>query len=170
MLEHKGLYWSKVSGTDAARTIEPDSDYVLPLGKAAVALQADDDRVKAGDTVCVVTYGMGVHIARNAAKEFNGNVEVVDLRSLYPLDEELIFAQVKKHGKVIVLSEEQQSNSFAESLSLRISNACYHFLDAKVEVLGALDLPAVPINIVLEKAMLPTVEKLNARIKKLLAY
>ena len=170
MLEHKGLYWSKVSGTDAARTIEPSSDYVLPLGKAAIALQAADDKVKAGDTVCIVTYGMGVHIARNAAKDFDGNVEVVDLRSLYPLDEELIFAQVKKHGKVIVLSEEQQSNSFAESLSLRISNACYHFLDARVEVLGALDLPAVPINIVLEKAMLPTVEKLNARIRKLLAY
>lgn len=170
MLEHKGLYWSKVTGTDAAKTIEPSSDYVLPLGKAAIALMADDEKVKAGDTVCIVTYGMGVHIARNAAKEFDGNVEVVDLRSLYPLDEELIFAQVKKHGKVIVLSEEQQSNSFAESLSLRISNACYHFLDARVEVLGALDLPAVPINIVLEKAMLPTVEKLNARIKKLLAY
>jgi 2-oxoisovalerate dehydrogenase E1 component len=170
MLEHKGLYWSKVTGTDAARTVEPNSDYMLPLGKAAVALQANDDKVKSGETVCVVTYGMGVHIARNTAKEFDGNIEVVDLRSLYPLDEELIFAQVKKHGKVIVLSEEQQSNSFAESLSLRISNACYHFLDAKVEVLGALDLPAVPINIVLEKAMLPTVEKLKARIEKLLAY
>jgi 2-oxoisovalerate dehydrogenase E1 component len=170
MLEHKGLYWSKVEGTDAAKTIEPDSDYVLPLGKAAVALQADSNQVKEGNSVCVVTYGMGVHMARNAAKQFNGNVEVVDLRTLYPLDEELIFEQVKKHGKVIVLSEEQQSNSFAESLSLRISNACYHFLDAKVEVIGAMDLPAVPISLALERAMLPTVEKLKTRIEKLLAY
>jgi len=170
MLEHKGLYWSKVEGTDAAKTIEPSSDYVLPLGKATVALQADADKVKEGDTVCIVTYGMGVHMARNAAKEFNGNIEVVDLRSLYPLDEELVFEQVKKHGKVIVLSEEQQSNSFAESLSLRISNACYHFLDAKVEVIGAMDLPAVPISLALERAMLPTVEKVKARITKLLSY
>jgi 2-oxoisovalerate dehydrogenase E1 component len=113
---------------------------------------------------------MGVHMARNAAKQFDGNIEVVDLRSLYPLDEELVFEQVKKHGKVIVLSEEQQSNSFAESLSLRISNACYHFLDAKVEVIGAMDLPAVPISLALERAMLPTVEKVKARITKLLSY
>lgn len=170
MLEHKGLYWSKNEGTEAAKTIEPSKDYVLPLGKAAVALQADAEKVKAGETICVVTYGMGVHMASNAAKHFDGNVEVVDLRSLYPLDEEMIFSQVKKHGKVIVLTEEQQNNSFAESLSLRISNACYHFLDAKVEVIGSLDLPAVPISYALEKAMLPTVDKVKARIEKLLAY
>ena len=170
MLEHKGLYWSKVEGTDDARTIEPSSDYVLPLGKAAIALHADADKVKGGDTVCIVTYGMGVHLAKNAAKAFAGNVEVVDLRSLYPLDEEMIFEQVKKHGKVIIVSEEQQNNSFAEALALRISNNCYHFLDAKVEIVGALDLPAVPINLVLERAMLPTTEKVEARITKLLAY
>ena len=69
-----------------------------------------------------------------------------------------------------MLSEEQQNNSFAEALSLRISNNCYHFLDAKVEVIGALNLPAVPINTVLEAAMLPTVEKVQNRIAKLLAY
>jgi len=170
MLEHKGLYWSKNEGTEAAKTIEPSKDYILPLGKAAVALQADAEKAKAGETVCIVTYGMGVHMASNAAKHFDGNVEVVDLRTLFPLDEETVFAQVKKHGKVIVLTEEQQNNSFAESLSLRISNACYHFLDAKVEVIGSLDLPAVPIAYALEKAMLPTVDKVRARIEKLLAY
>jgi len=170
MLEHKGLYWSKVEGTDEARTKEPSSDYVLPLGKAAIALHADADKVKKGETVCVVTYGMGVHMAKNAAKAYEGHVEVVDLRSLYPLDEEMIFNQVRKHGKVIVLSEEQQSNSFAEALSLRISNNCYHFLDAKVEVIGSLDLPAVPINLTLERVMLPTVEKVRTRISKLIAY
>ncbi len=170
MLEHKGLYWSKVEGTDDARTKEPSSDYVLPLGKAAIALYADAEKVKAGATVCVVTYGLGVHMAKNAAKSFEGNVEVVDLRTLFPLDEEMIFNQVRKHGKVIVLSEEQQSNSFAEALSLRISNNCYHFLDAKVEVIGSLDLPAVPINLALERVMMPTVEKVKARISKLIAY
>ncbi len=170
MLEHKGLYWSKVPGTDDAKTIEPAKDYILPLGKGTIALSADPDKVKRGETVCIITYGMGVHWAKNAAQKFAGQVEVVDLRTLYPLDEELIFAQVTKHGKVIVLSEEQQNNSFAESLSLRISNNCYHFLDAKVEVVGALNLPAVPINTALEAAMLPTVAKVSDRIAKLLAY
>ncbi|HNJ59266.1 MAG TPA: transketolase C-terminal domain-containing protein, partial [Chitinophagaceae bacterium] len=77
---------------------------------------------------------------------------------------------VKKHGKVLVLTEEQQNNSFAESLSLRISNNCYHFLDAKVEVMGALNLPAVPINLALEDTMLPNAPKVAERIEKLLNY
>jgi 2-oxoisovalerate dehydrogenase E1 component len=170
MLEHKGLYWSKVEGTESARTIEPDKNYIIPLGKADIALQANENMLAEGKTVCIVTYGMGVHIAKNAAKDFDGNVSVIDLRSLFPLDEEMIFDQVKKHGKVIVLSEEQQNNSFAEALSLRISNSCYHFLDAKVEVVGAMNLPAVPINFGLEKAMLPTINKLKNKISQLIAY
>ena len=129
-----------------------------------------EEKLKLGETVCIITYGMGVHLAKNAASFFEGNVEVVDLRCLYPLDEETIFETVKKHGKVIVLSEEQQTNSFAESLSLRISNNCYHFLDAKVEVIGAMDLPATPINTTLEKIMLPTIGKLKDRIEKLIQY
>jgi 2-oxoisovalerate dehydrogenase E1 component len=170
MLEHKGLYWSKVPGTEDAKTIEPSKDYIFPLGKGNITLHADAAKVKKGESVCIVTYGMGVHWAKAAAKQFNGQVEVIDLRTLYPLDEELIFESVTKHGKVIVLSEEQQNNSFAEALSLRISNNCYHFLDAKVEVIGALNLPAVPINMDLEAAMLPTVGKVKERITKLLAY
>jgi 2-oxoisovalerate dehydrogenase E1 component len=170
MLEHKGLYWSKNAGTEDAKTIEPSKEYVLPLGKGVVALAADPLKVKKGETVCIITYGMGVHWAKTAAQKYSGNIEVVDLRTLYPLDEKLVFDTVNKHGKVIVLSEEQQNNSFAEALSLRISNSCYHFLDAKVEVVGALNLPAVPVNMALEAAMLPTVEKLRDKIAKLLAY
>jgi 2-oxoisovalerate dehydrogenase E1 component len=170
MLEHKGLYWSKNAGTEDAKTVEPSKDYILPLGKGSIALAADPQKIKKGETVCIITYGMGVHWAKNAAQKYQGQVEVVDLRTLYPLDEKLIFETVNKHGKVIVLSEEQQNNSFAEALSLRISNNCYHFLDAKVEVVGALNLPAVPVNSGLEAAMLPTVEKVRDRIAKLLAY
>ena len=70
MLEHKGLYWSKVPGTDAARTIEPDSDYVVPLGKANVYLQADEEKIDNGETLTIITYGMGVHWALNAAQNF----------------------------------------------------------------------------------------------------
>jgi 2-oxoisovalerate dehydrogenase E1 component len=170
MLEHKGLYWSKVPGTEDAKMVEPSKDYLLPLGKANIVLAADTARVKKGETVCVITYGMGVYWAKAAAAQLPGQVEIVDLRTLYPLDEEMIFTQVKKHGKVLVLSEEQQNNSFAEALALRITNHCYHFLDARVEVMGALNLPAVPINLVLEAAMLPNAQTVKERIAKLLAY
>lgn len=170
MLEHKGLYWSKVPGTEDARTIEPAKDYILPLGKANRVLEADPAKLKKGETVAIITYGMGVYWAKTAAAQMPGQVEILDLRTLFPLDEEAIFEAVRRHGKVLVLSEEQQNNSFAEALSLRISNNCYHFLDAKVEVMGALNLPAVPINTELEAAMLPTANKVVARIRKLLAY
>lgn len=170
MLEHKGLYWSKVPGTDDARMPEPDRNYVLPLGKAGKVLEADASCLRRGETVAVITYGMGVYWAKAAAATLPGRIEIIDLRTLFPLDEETIFASVCRHGKVLVLSEEQQNNSFAEALALRISNHCYHFLDAKVEVMGALNLPAVPINMALEAAMLPTATKVAERICKLLAY
>ena len=170
MLEHKGLYWSKVPGTDDARTIEPDKNYIIPLGKANTVLLADPIKIRQGITVCIVTYGMGVYWAKGAAALLPGQLEIIDLRTLFPLDEEAIYAGVRRHGRVLVLTEEQQNNSFAEALSHRISSNCFHFLDARVEVLGAKNLPAVPIHIVLEAAMLPNTATLVDRINKLLAY
>lgn len=168
MLEHKGLYWSKVPGTEDAKTVEPGKDYILPLGKANVVLKAGEEKINNGESVCIITYGMGVYWAKTAAESFKGEVEIVDLRTLYPLDETLVFSTVKKHGKCLVLTEEQQTNSFAEALAHRISKNCFQHLDAAVEVFGALDLPAVPININLEKTMLPTAEKVKERIQLLL--
>ncbi|MFZ4768893.1 MAG: alpha-ketoacid dehydrogenase subunit beta, partial [Ferruginibacter sp.] len=170
MLEHKGLYWSKVPGTEEAKSIEPSRDYIIPLGKGNIVLSADEEKVNEGSTACIITYGMGVYWAKAAAKQFIGNIEIIDLRTLYPLDEDLIFASVKKHGKCLILTEEQQNNSFAEALAGRISKTCFKFLDAPVEVLGALDLPAVPMNILLEKAMLPNAEKVIERLTQLLGY
>ena len=159
MLEHKGLYWSKVPGTEDAKTTEPAADYILPLGKASIVLAASDDRIAGGETAVVITYGMGVYWAKAAASAFPGQVEIVDLRTLFPLDEALVFERVKVHGKCLVLTEEQQNNSFAEALAGRISKHCFQKLDAPVEVLGALNLPAVPMNMGLEAAMLPTATK-----------
>ena len=68
------------------------------------------------------------------------------------------------------MTEEQQTNSFAEALAGRISKECFKWLDAPVDVLGALDLPAVPLNIGLEKTMLPNAEKVTARIKKIFSF
>ncbi|MEO6832285.1 MAG: thiamine pyrophosphate-dependent enzyme, partial [Chitinophagaceae bacterium] len=154
MLEHKGLYWSKVPGTDEAKMVEPDRDYVLPFGKGNIVLAADEEMLDNGETMCIITYGMGVYWAKAAAKNYPGAVEIIDLRTLYPLDENLIMETVRKHGKCLVLTEEQLNNSFAESLACRIAQQCFTSLDAPVQTLGAMDLPAVPMNIGLEAAML----------------
>ncbi|ULQ56790.1 thiamine pyrophosphate-dependent enzyme [Flavihumibacter rivuli] len=170
MLEHKGLYWSKVPGTEDARRVEPSADYVLPLGRAGFVQVADPRQVNMGNSCVVVTYGMGVYWAKAASRLFPGQVEIIDLRTLFPLDEELVFEEVKRHGKCLVLTEEQQNNSFAEALAGRIAGNCFQWLDAPVQVLGALNLPAVPMNTGLENAMLPTPEKVALRIKQLLEY
>ena len=170
MLEHKGLYWSKVPGTEAAKTIEPDEEYIIPLGKARIMQEASQKALDAGSTLTVITYGMGVHWALNAAKEFPGCVEIVDLRTLNPLDEECIFASVRKHNRCIVLTEEPVNGSFAQSIAGRISQECFEYLDAPVRTVGAENLPAVPLNEALEQAMLPSVEKVADAIEELLSY
>jgi 2-oxoisovalerate dehydrogenase E1 component len=170
MLEHKGLYWSKVPGTDDAKTTEPSRDYILPLGKGNLVLKASEEAVGDGRSCCIITYGMGVYWAKAAAAHFQGQVDVVDLRTLYPLDEELIYTTVQQHGKCLVLTEEQQENSFAEALAGRIAKHCFTCLDAPVEVLGAASVPAIPLNMQLEQAILPNTEKVKAAISKLLLF
>ena len=170
MLEHKGLYWSKVPGTEEAKTIEPAEDYILPFGKGKVIAEADENEISKGRTMLVVTYGMGVYWAKEAIKNHPGRVEIIDLRTLIPLDENLVFERVKIHGKCMVLTEEQINNSFAEAFAHRISKACFRFLDAPVEAMGSLNLPAVPINLILEKEMLPNAEKVSEKIKQILNH
>jgi 2-oxoisovalerate dehydrogenase E1 component len=166
MLEHKGLYWSKIKGTEEARTVEPDEDYVIPFGKARMVQEVSSDK----NSLTVVTYGMGVYWAKNAAKKFEGQIEILDLRTLVPIDEEAIFNSVKKHGKVLVLTEEPKSNSYAQALAGRIQEFCFEHLDAPVMVVGAEDLPAIGLSSVLEKAMLPNSDKVEAAMEKLLGY
>lgn len=170
MLEHKGLYWSKIKGTEGARTIEPSEDYVLPFGKGRVALEADSDKVGDGKSVCVITYGRGVYWSKNAAKQFKGQVEVIDLRTLQPLDTELIYETVNKHGKCVVVTEEPVSNSFAQSIAARISDNCFEALDAPVKVVGSEDMPAIPLNSMLEETMIPSKERVGEAIQLLLSY
>jgi 2-oxoisovalerate dehydrogenase E1 component len=170
MFEHKGIYWSKVDGTEGAKNPEPSRDYIIPLGKARIHLEADADKVNEGDSLTIITYGMGVWWATQAAKQLDGQVEIVDLRTLSPCDDETIYAQVQKHGKVIVLTEETLNNSFAQAIAGRIQEHCFTYLDAPVQCVGSADLPAVPMNVNLEKAMLPNADKVADAIRKLLAY
>jgi 2-oxoisovalerate dehydrogenase E1 component len=170
LLEHKGLYWSKVPGTLEAKTLEPDEDYIIPLGKAIIVQQASDEKIANGESAVVITYGMGVYWAKEASKNFEGSVEIIDLRTLNPIDWEAITTSVKKHGRAFVLTEEPLLNSFAESLAGRISKECFTSLDAPVWTLGAVNLPAVPLNVELEKMMLPSAEKVEKALGELLMY
>lgn len=170
ILEHKGLYWSKVKGTEAARTILPDEDYIIPFGKSRLALEADPEKIDAGTSIAVVTYGMGVHWALNAAKDLEGRVEVIDLRTLYPLDEEAIYNAARKHNRVLVVTEEPVNNTFAQSIAARIQENCFEYLDAPVRTIGSENMPAIPLNEVLEKTMIPSIEEVGNAIRSLLEY
>lgn len=170
IFEHRGLRENSIPGAQESGVVEPDEDYVIPLGKGRIALEATPERVEEGDSCCIITYGMGVYWAMNAAEFFPGRVEIIDLRTLYPLDENLVYDTVWRHGKCLVLTEEQLNNSFGEALSGRISSNCFHVLDAPVQVMGALSLPAVPMNTELERAVFPDTEKVKAAIDGLLNY
>lgn len=171
MFEHKGLYWGKVPGSKEARTIAPDDEYIIPLGKARTYLEASEEAIENGESCVVITYGMGVHWAKNAAKDrFPGHVEVLDLRTLEPYDWDAICEAVSRHGKVLVLTEEQCRNSFAESLAGRISMEMFMELDAPVQVMGAENVPAIPMNSSLEAAMLPNADKVADRLEELLSW
>lgn len=170
MLEHKGLYWSKIKGTEEAKTIEPDEDYIIPFGKGRIALEAETDEIEKGNSIAVVTYGMGVYWAKNAAKNFKGRVEVIDLRTIYPMDEEMVFKAVKKHNKCLVVTEEPLLNSFAMSIVGLIQTNCFEYLDAPVLSIGAENMPAIPLNSTLEFTMIPNAEKVAAKMEELLNY
>ena len=168
ILEHKGLYWSKVKGTETARVNEPSEDYMLPLGKANIVQEIWEQETH--ETITIITYGMGVHWALNASADMINQVEIIDLRSLYPLDEESIFKSVKKTKKCLVVTEESINNSFARSLSGLIQEKCFKHLDAPVMVIGSENMPAIPLNSILEQTMIPSAEKVRVKIRELLDY
>lgn len=164
ILEHKGLYWSKIKGTELAKTIEPDADYVIPFGKSRIVLEASDT----SNSVAIITYGMGVYWALNAAKEFPGQIEIIDLRTIVPIDFEGVMKAVKKCNKCLVLTEEPVNNSFAQALSGRISTECFYDLDAPVQTLGSIEAPAIPLNEVLEATMIPNANKVASVLRTIL--
>ncbi|ARV12521.1 tungsten formylmethanofuran dehydrogenase [Gilvibacter sp. SZ-19] len=170
IFEHKGLYWSKVPGTKGATSLEPAEDYILPFGKAWVLNEIWKQEQE--ETLSIITYGMGVHWAMNAAEELGmkDRIEIVDLRTLHPLDYETVFASVNKCGKCLVVTEEPSENSFARALAGRIQEECFTALDGPVMVIGSENMPAIPLNSTLEQTMIPSTEKVKAKIKTLLEY
>ncbi|ALM22199.1 tungsten formylmethanofuran dehydrogenase [Nonlabens sp. MIC269] len=170
IFEHKGLYWSKVPGTKGATSIEPSEDYVLPFGKAWVLQEIWKQEEE--ETLSIITYGMGVHWAMNATQELGvqDRVEVVDLRTLHPLDYQTVFTSVKKCGKCLIVTEEPSDNGFSRGLQGRIQEECFKELDAPVMLIGSENMPAIPLNSTLEQTMIPSTEKVKNKIEEVLNY
>ncbi len=170
IFEHKGLYWSKVPGTKGATSIEPAADYILPFGKAWVLQEIWKQEEE--ETISIITYGMGVHWAMNASAELGlqDKIEIVDLRTLHPLDYETVFASVRKCGKCLVVTEEPSDNGFSRGLQGRIQEECFRDLDAPVMLIGSENMPAIPLNSTLEQTMIPSTEKVKQKIKEVLEW
>jgi len=170
ILEHKGLYWSKIKGTETAMSIEPDKNYVVPIGKAKTIQLASEHSIKKGNSCAIITYGRGIYWSLEASVEYKDCVEIVDLRTLNPLDTNFINETAKKHGKILLVTEESQESSFTLGLAGRIQRDNFQYLDAPIEIVGSIDTPAIPINTRLESHLLPNVGKVREKIKQLLQY
>jgi 2-oxoisovalerate dehydrogenase E1 component len=170
ILEHKGLYWSKIPGTEGAMSIEPDEDYIIPFGKARVVQEADAQWVKNGQSCAIITYGRGVYWSLEATKEFEGKVEIIDLRTLNPLDHEAMNDAARRHGKVMLVTEESTESSFTLGLAGRIQRDNFTALDAPISIVGSVDTPAIPLNSTLEAALLTNANQVKEALKTLLAY
>jgi 2-oxoisovalerate dehydrogenase E1 component len=158
-LEHKGLYRQSY-----ASSLEPDENYLLPFGKAHI--------VEEGNELSVITYGAMVHetnFALKKLKQEGHSIEVIDIRTIAPLDKETIFNSVKKTGKAIVIHEDTFTSGFGAEIAALISDNCFEQLDGPVKRLAAEDTP-IPYHPNLEKEILPNRDKIYNSIKELLAY
>jgi len=170
ILEHKGLYWSKIPGTEGAMSPEPDEEYCIPIGKARLVQEVVAEKATKGESCGVITYGRGVYWALEASKSFPNRVEILDLRSLNPLDHQAMNALCQKHGKILILTEESIECNFALGLAGRLQRDNFNALDAPIQLLGSIDTPAIPLNCNLEEAILPNADKVKSALEKLLNY
>jgi pyruvate/2-oxoglutarate/acetoin dehydrogenase E1 component len=153
-LEHKGLY-RYVKGE------VPEGDYEVPLGEARVARE--------GEEMSVITYGSGVHLALQAADALDEDIEVLDLRTLNPLDTEAILATARKTGKVLVAHEATRSAGVGAEVAALVTEEAFEDLDGPVRRLTAPDVP-IPFSPPLEQAVLPQLEDMKEACRELLAY
>ena len=158
-LENKGLYRQSYASSP-----EPDSDYLLPFGKANVVTEGND--------LSVITYGAMVHetnFAVRKLREEGFSVEIVDIRTINPLDEKTIFESVKKTGKAIVIHEDTLTAGFGAEIVARITENCFEYLDGPVKRVAGKD-AFVPYHPILENDILPNREKIYNSLKELLKY
>ncbi|MCL5244338.1 dehydrogenase E1 component subunit alpha/beta [Cellulophaga sp. 20_2_10] len=152
--EHKALYRSIYQDV-------PENYYTLPLGKASL--------LKEGSAVTIVTYGAGVHWALETLENNTGiSADLLDLRSLAPLDTEAIYASVQKTGRLIILQEDSMFGGIASDISAMVMEDCFEYLDAPVKRVASIETP-IPFAKDLEKEYQPR-ERFEQELKKLLAY
>lgn len=158
-LEHKGLYRKM-----QAKALEPDAGYVLPFGKGRIRRE--------GKHVTIVTWGYTVFQALELARQMENegvSLEVLDLRSIVPLDEELIYNSVRKTNRVVIAHEDSLTMGFGAEIAARISSNCIDALDAPIARVAAID-SFVPSAASLEEAVLPSVNKLRTAVEQVLRY
>ncbi len=167
VLEHKGLYWSKIPGTEGAKTVEPAADYIVPIGKGRMATPT-----ATADVSCtVIAYGRGVYWALEARESLASTaVEILDLRSISPVDFDLIRERVSATHRVVIVTEEPVRNGFAQALAGRIAQECFTSLDAPVTVVGSLETPAIPLNEGLERFVLVNAERVREALEHTLSF
>ena len=163
VLEHKGLYWSKIPGTEAAKTIEPSADYIVPIGKGRMATDLGTD-------CTIITYGRGVYWAAEARKGLESETEILDLRSISPVDFDLIRERVSATHRVVIVTEEPVRNGFAQALAGRISEELFTHLDAPVAVVGSMETPAIPLNEGLERFVLVNADRVREALQRTLNF
>lgn len=167
VLEHKGLYWSKIPGTESAKVIEPDSAYRVPIGKALLAQPSTAD----GDPKCtVITYGRGVYWAKEAIEGLEEHVEILDLRSISPVDFDMISERISRTHRALIVTEEPVLNGFAQALAGRISTELFAALDAPIRVVGSMETSAIPLNEALERFVLVNADKVRKALDETLAF
>jgi 2-oxoisovalerate dehydrogenase E1 component len=170
LLEHKGLYWSKIKGTEESMSIEPSADYVIPIGKARTVREAVADEIEKGNSLGIITYGRGVYWSLEAMQGNEDRIELLDLRSLNPIDHDAMNTLCKKHGKVLLVTEESIECNFMLGIAGRLQRDNFVYLDAPIEIVGSVDTPAIPLNSELELALLPNGERVKEKIEKLLKF
>jgi 2-oxoisovalerate dehydrogenase E1 component len=138
----------------------PGDDYVLPFGRARTVVE--------GDRVTVVSWGAMVHRCRDAAAKFDGDVHLIDLRTIAPWDREAVLASVRRTGRCLIVHEDTSTAGFGAEISAVLAREAFWFLDAPIERLAVEDVP-MPYHPVLLEAVLPSVESIGTRVEALLA-
>jgi 2-oxoisovalerate dehydrogenase E1 component beta subunit len=159
-LEHKRTY-----NLPTAKGEVPEGDYIVPLGKARIARE--------GKHLSVFSYGMMTFFALEAAQalEKEGkSVEVIDLRSIRPLDTETILESVKKTGRALIVHEDNLFGGFGGEISAIIAEHAFEYLDAPVRRLAGLDIPAMPFAPTMEEFFMPNPQKITEAMRKLILY
>jgi 2-oxoisovalerate dehydrogenase E1 component len=158
-LEHKGLYRQVYT-----KGLEPDPEFLIPFGRARIAREGSD--------LTIVSWGRAIHMVAQALAKMGDaapSVEVIDLRTIVPLDEETVLESIRKTGKALIVHEDSVFMGFGAELAARIADGAFEYLDAPVKRMGALD-SFVPFAPNLETAVLPSVEGIEGAIREIAAY